>query len=58
MMGDASFAHAVIDHVGMGEAVDGMCAMAVGEHRWGHHEAQCRDSLPSIKVKLESPRPE
>ena len=44
MMGDASgFAHAVIDHVGMGEAVDGMCAMTVGEHRWGHYEAQCRE---------------
>ncbi len=43
MMGDASgFAHAVVDHVSMGETVDGMRAVTVGEHRWGHYEAECR----------------
>ena len=36
MMGHAAgFAHAVIDHVDMGETVDGMRGMAAGQHgRW------------------------
>jgi hypothetical protein len=44
MMGDASgFAHAVVDHVSMGETVDGMRAVTVGKHRWGHYEAECSE---------------
>jgi hypothetical protein len=45
MMGDASgFAHAMVDHVGMGQALDRMIPMAEGECRRGQNEAKRRDS--------------
>jgi hypothetical protein len=38
------FAHAMVDHVGMGQALDRMLPMAEGEHRRGQNEAKRRDS--------------
>ena len=37
------FAHAMIDHVGMGQALDRMFAVAEGEHGGRQHEAKRRE---------------
>ena len=49
------FAHAMVDHVGMGQALDSMLPIAEGEHRRGQNEAKRRDLARSTEPKARAP---
>ena len=58
MMGMArGLAHAMVDHVGMGEALDRMLPMAKGEHARRHDEAKrCERRKRDRQLESESAR--